>query len=143
MRQNSFRFDTISSRILAVSFFGHFLFFCGFSFNFRTLQNTKNIDTAYFLGAILSQADLKPGLTKTANNIYLLQPGQIKPKRQVSDVKLSSLKPLNSAQSVSGYPKRLNKFLVIEKKADVKNQAKQRNFEPPRWEKIELRLKAE
>ncbi len=142
----SLKFNSAFNKTIIISFTGHILFFYCVYFTFSPRRETRQTTTVSFFGSILGARDLslrKINKTKKVALPLKAVHRKLEARSVASFLSFSYAKPLHPSNEISPYAKHLNKFLVNEKKPEAQDMVKQKYFEPPGWENIELRLKPE
>lgn len=151
------RMSSLFNRLLIVSIAGHMLLFYVVYFTFNNSLVTTPAIAVSFLGSFLGKSDLNlsPGSsgkqhlhnnfkTKISLVEFKTPPTSNSLKTLSFDyLSFNSFKPLQPIKAMQSQTKQLNKFLVEERKSKIQASVKQPQFEPKKWERIELKLKVE
>ncbi len=140
------RFDSFFKKAVIISLGGHMLFLFSVCLTFNSYSAASQEMGVYFLGSLLAKADLSL-LARDKNNYYPLKFKTVAPqksiKKESANLSYFSRKPSYPASAVTASVKHLDKFVVAERRQSIQPVARQKIFEPPAWEDIKLRTKAE
>lgn len=143
----SLRFNLSFKNTMAVSFVCHILFFSGVYFTFSRPRVSEDATVFSFFGSMLGTSDLNINIAHKASNVFASKVKMLYHRRELnpglSDLSISYAKPIYLSGETTNYSKRLNKFLVVAKKADIQNKIEPKSFEPAKWQKLELKLNSE